>query len=237
MNSKSDVDVELRNKIIANPDVILDDQDVMRALIKGHEKAMGANIIDIRGIAMDRLKTRLDILEDTHRSVIAAAYDNVAGNSQIQRAILRIMEASDFPTFIADLEGEVRKILRVDSIALVFESLKEDATALKAHLGNNDTIKIVPPGFVDTYLTQGRNIPVRDVVLREVLERPNEIYDPSMALIQSEAALRLCFERERLPGMLLLGAENERQFSRQQGTDLLAFFSGFFERAMRRWLK
>lgn len=236
MSNKSDIDIELRNKIIAKPGVILNDQGVMRALIKANEKAMGANIIDIRGIAMDRLESRLDRLEDTHRSVIAAAYDNLAGANQIQRAILRIMDALDFQTFIKDLEGDVREILRVDSIALVFESGKKDAASFKTKLGKNDIIKIVSPRFIDDYLTQGRNTPVRNIVLREIAERPSEIYDSSMVLIQSEAALKLCFGSRRRPGMLLLGAKNPHQFSQQQGTDLLAFFSGFFERAMRRWL-
>ena len=193
MSNKSDIDIELRNKIIAKPGVILDDQGVMRALIKANEKAMGANIIDIRGIAMDRLESRLDRLEDTHRSVIAAAYDNLAGANQIQRAILRIMDALDFQTFIKDLEGDVREILRVDSIALVFESGKKDAASFKTQLGNNDILKNVSPRFIDDYLTQGRNTPVRNIVLREIAERPSEIYDSSMVLIQSEAALKLCF--------------------------------------------
>ena len=53
---------------------------------------MGGNIVDIRGIAMERLEHRLDRLEDTHRSVIAAAYENLAGTNQIHRAILRMMD-------------------------------------------------------------------------------------------------------------------------------------------------
>jgi uncharacterized protein YigA (DUF484 family) len=36
--------------------------------------------------------------------------------------------------------------------------------------------------------------------------------------------------------MLVLGSEDPHQFTPQQGTDLLAFFTGVFERAMRRWL-
>jgi uncharacterized protein YigA (DUF484 family) len=208
----------------------------MRALIHATEKTMGGNIIDIRGIAMERLETQLDRLEDTHRSVIAAAYDNLAGTIQIQRAILRIMDALDFPTFISNLEDDVREILRVDCISLVFESRKKDAASFKAKLGNNDIIKVVPAGFINVYLTQGRSAPVRDVVLRKVIERPGEIFDPNMELIKSEAALKLGFGAGRLPGMLLLGAEDPHQFSQQQGTDLLAFFAGFFERAMRRWL-
>ena len=236
MSSNGNFNVELRNKIIAKPDVVLDDHRGMQALIKASEKSMGANVIDIRGIAMARLETRLNQLEDTHRSVIAAAYDNLAGTSQIQRAILRVMEASDFPTLIKDLQGEVREILMVDFIALVLESPKKGVCYLKSHLGHNDVLRIVPSGFVDTYLTEGRNIPVCDVVLRKVLKNPGKIYDLNMALIQSEAALKLCFKKGLLPGMLILGAEDPRKFSRQQGTDLLAFFSSFFERALRRWL-
>jgi uncharacterized protein YigA (DUF484 family) len=39
-----------------------------------------------------------------------------------------------------------------------------------------------------------------------------------------------------LPGMLVFGAEDPHQFTPQQGTDLLTFFAGVFERVMRRWL-
>ena len=36
--------------------------------------------------------------------------------------------------------------------------------------------------------------------------------------------------------MLVMGAEDPHQFKPTQGTDLLAFFAGVFERTMRRWL-
>jgi len=34
----------------------------------------------------------------------------------------------------------------------------------------------------------------------------------------------------------VLGAEDPQRFGPQQGTDLLAFLGGVFEREMRRWL-
>ena len=40
----------------------------------------------------------------------------------------------------------------------------------------------------------------------------------------------------RLRKGLVLGAEDPHQFKPTQGTDLLAFFAGVFERTMRRWL-
>ena len=87
---------DLREAIIAKPDAVLDDQDVMRALISANERSMGGNIVDLRGIAMERLEARLDRLEDTHRSVIAAAYENLAGTNQVHRAILRLLDSMEF---------------------------------------------------------------------------------------------------------------------------------------------
>ena len=83
---------------------------------------MGGNIVDLRGIAMDRLEARLDRLEDTHRSVIAAAYENLAGTNQVHRAILRLLDPIEFETFLRDLGGEVADILRVDVMRLVLET-------------------------------------------------------------------------------------------------------------------
>ena len=43
---------DVRERILAEPDVILEDPDVMRALVLANEKALGSNIVDLRGIAM-----------------------------------------------------------------------------------------------------------------------------------------------------------------------------------------
>ncbi|MEL6412341.1 MAG: DUF484 domain-containing protein, partial [Pseudomonadota bacterium] len=100
MSSEPNMNEDLRESIIARPDVILEDQDLMRALIAANERAMGNNIVDLRGIAMDRLEARLERLEDTHRSVIAAAYDNLAGTNQVHRAILQLLNPVDFEAFL-----------------------------------------------------------------------------------------------------------------------------------------
>ena len=103
MTSSPKLEDALRDRIIAEPTAILDDHDVMRALVEANQKAMGGNIIDLRGISMERLENRLDRLEDTHRSVIATAYDNLAGTNQVHRAILRLLDLDDFAALIADL--------------------------------------------------------------------------------------------------------------------------------------
>ena len=234
MSSKPAMNDELREKIIEQPDVILEDQDLMRALIAANERAMGGNIVDLRGIAMDRLEARLARLEDTHRNVIAAAYENLSGTNQVHRAILRMLDPVEFEEFLRDLGGEVAGILRVDSVRLVLESVQKADDPAVRRLG--DVLSVAEPGFVEDYLTAGRSGPSRQVTLRQINEGDVRVYGKDGEFIRSEACLRLDFGKGRLPGMLAMGSEDPHLFSPQQGTDLLAFFTGVFERAMRRWL-
>ena len=234
MTTTPKIEDALREVIIARPDVILDDKDVMHALIAANEKIMGANIVDLRGIAMDRLETRLDRLEDTHRSVIAAAYENLAGTNQIHRAILRMLDPVDFEVFLRDLGGDVAEILRVDSVRLVLETAQTEKDGALSSLG--EALTVQPAGYIDDYLTQGRGGASRQVTLRQIQEGDTSIYSEKAGWIRSEACLKLDFGTGRLPGMLALGAEDPHMFSPQQGSDLLVFFAGVFERIMRRWL-
>lgn len=222
---------DLREKIIANPDVLLEDHDVMRALVGANEDQMGGNIVDLRSIAMERLEARFDRLEDTHRNVIAAAYDNLAGTNQVHRAILRMMEAATLTEFLECLTGDVADILRVDTIRLVLESESGDDGE-----GLGPAVIVMPEGFVDGYLTLGRNVPVRTVTLRPTHKVSSTLYAGLEREIRSEACLHLDLGADHLPGMLVMGAEDPLQFTPQQGTDLLTFFAGVFERVMRRWL-
>ena len=127
------IEDQLRASIIARPDVILQDPDVMRALVNADGQAQGANVIDLRSVAMDRLEQRLDRLESAHRSVLAAAYDNLSGTQQIQRAILRMLEPQDFEEFVQTLSGDVADVLRVDGMRLLLETEQtEDELSLTA---------------------------------------------------------------------------------------------------------
>lgn len=237
MNSKATALDSVRDKIIRDPDLILGDRDLMRALIAANERQMGSNIVDLRGIAMERLEERLDRLEDTHRSVIAAAYENLSGVNQIQRAVLALLEPLDFPGFMKALSGEVSEILRVDRLRLVLESSARDETAHAALKKLGDAITLAEPGTVNAYITGGRNIPVRAVTLRQVSEASQSFFGEAADWIHSEALLRLDLGPKRLPGLLLLGSEDPHQFRPNQGTDTLAFFAAVFERTMRRFLR
>ena len=58
------IDPDTRDRILAAPEAILEDRDLMQALIGANDRSMGGNIVDLRGLAMDRLNQKLDRLED-----------------------------------------------------------------------------------------------------------------------------------------------------------------------------
>jgi len=224
---------DLRDKIIAGPESILEDPDVMRALVGARESSLGENLVDLRGIALDRLENRLGRLEDTHRSVIAAAYENLAGTNIIHRAVLRLLEPVDFTSFVNELD-EVAQILRVDTIRLVLESVQTTQDDTLQPLGK--ILVTAKKGTITDYIAGPRKAPVRAVTLRQIQPENDEIYGSNADWIRSEALLKLDLGADRLPGMLAMVSEDPHQFKPAQGSDLLDFFGAVFERSMRRWL-
>ena len=221
----------LRDFITENPRIVLDAPDVMRALLASHDETLGQNIVDLRSVAMRRLEAQLGRLEETNRSVIAAAYDNLAGTQQIHRALLKIMEPTDFGGFLSMIGTEMVDILRIDYACLILETQNQSPDPNLAPLG--PVVKPAPSGFVADYLSQ--NLAAK-VTLRRVTEPNIFVYPEAMGPMGSEACLQLDFGAGTLPGLLILAAKDAEQFSPAQGTDLLTFFATIFERALRRWL-
>ena len=221
----------LRDFITENPRIVLDAPDVMRALLASHDQTLGQNIVDLRSVAMRRLEAQLGRLEETNRSVIAAAYDNLAGTQQIHRALLKIMEPTDFGGFLSTIGTEMVDILRIDYACLILETQNQSPDPNLAPLG--PVVKPAPSGFVADYLSQ--NLVAR-VALRRVTKPHVFVYPEAMDPMGSEACLQLDFGAGTLPGLLILAAKDAEQFSPAQGTDLLTFFATIFERALRRWL-
>lgn len=222
---------DVRTRILQQPDVILEDIDVMRALIAANDRTMGGNIVDLRGVAMERLEARLQRLEETHRSVIAAAYENLAGMAQIHRAVTAILEPLTFEDFLNCLDTDVAGILRVGRVRLVLESQEAPGDELNTV---GDTLTVRQPGFVAEYT--GSSAPARDVVLRRSNGNASLVFGEDSDWVRSEACMTLDLGEGRLPGMLALASNDTMQFQPTQGTDLLGFLGTSFERAMRRWL-
>ncbi len=232
MAGKPELDQIIRDTIIADPEALLEDRDVMRALASANAGESAGNVVDIRGVAIERLEERLDRLEDTHKSVIAAAYENLAGTNQIHRAILSMLDPQEFEAFLKNLGGEVSEILAVDAVRLVLETIQTGEEPALERVG--DILCIAEPDFVSEYVgAGGRN---RQVVLRQSRSRDERLYGDRAPWIRSEACLQLDLGEKRMPAMLVLASEDPHMFRPTQGTDLLAFFASVFERSLHHWL-
>lgn len=216
------LDPETRDRLLADPGAILADRDLMRALVAAREAEVGDNVIDIRGRAMQALETRLDRLESTHESVIAAAYDNQSGMAVIHRAVLGLLETADLGDFIAALQTDIAPLLRIETLRLVVEDdpaldLPRDAVA-------------VPHGTIDRILTAGRRAPRGDdIVLRAALVVTRPLHGRTIA---SEALLPLDLGPARPRTVLLMGSSDPTRFMPAHGTDLLRFFGQVFRMAL-----
>jgi uncharacterized protein len=228
--------VSLREAILADPGIVLEDMELMRAILKAEGRGLGRKVVDLRGVLVDRLEERLDRLEDTHREVLAAAYDNVSGTAQVHRACLAVLEAEDFAAFLRVLTRDVPRILGVDVIRLGLEAPAAEPGRPLGPEGLREMVVALPKGGAETYATAGRGGVPRKVVLRGLARASATIYGEAAGRVRSEAALMLDLGPKSLPGILALGAIEAERFDAEQGTDLLDFFAGVFERALRRWL-
>lgn len=227
----------IRDHILNDPSLILEDSELMRALLQADRSSQGRNVVDLRGVLVDRLEERLDRLEDTHREVLAAAYENVAGMNQVHRACLSVLEPDDFAGFLQVLTREVAPILAVEVIRLGLEAPAAEPGASLGPTGPfRDVVVALPAGGADAYVTQGRGLGARRVTLRQLLHASPDLYGTEAGFVRSEALLRLDLGHGNLGGLLAFGAHDPQRFHPEQGTDLLAFFGGVFERSLRRWL-
>lgn len=228
---------DIRSLIRDDPGLILDDAELMRVLLNAARRSAGRNVVDLRGVLVERLEERLDRLEDTHREVLAAAYENVAGTNQIHRACLAVLDAESFEAFLRLMTEDLGHTLAVNRVRLGLEAPGAEAGIGLGPAGPlKEAVIALPDGAVDDYITHGRGLGARQVTLRQLARASSDLYGEFADTIRSEAVLRLDLGEGRRPGLLALGAVEPDRFHPEQGTDLLTFFTAVFERALRQWV-
>ncbi len=214
---------EVRAELLARPDAVFADRDVLRALVAANDVTLGDNVVDMRGAAMRRLEERLDRLENAHQTVVAAAYENLAGTRLVHRAVLALLAAEGHDDLGALLSGPLAEALGVDRVVLVLEGGRDPG---------DGGLRRAEPGWIAHYLAPGGRETPRRVTLRPAR---GGIYGAGFD--GSEACLALDLGPTRLPGLLCLGVVDTRHFQPGQGTDLLEFLAAVAELAVARILR
>ena len=225
----------VRAELLADPSIILNDQELMDSLLAATDIKLGTNVVDLRHVAMNRLSDKLGALEGTHQSVVAAAYQNLLGTKQIHQAVIQLLGKKSLEEFVISLKSELLKTLSVDCIYILLE--KPDGSVgsiIPTNYGPN--IQTVMQGFVKTYITQGGLTELSKVKLRKATSVTNQLFEDASVKIESEACVQLNLDENQNIGMITFGSSDADFFEPGQGTDLLKFFASACEKMLERWI-
>ncbi len=238
MTDEENLATILTNEILKDPAVVLDNPKVMRALLDLTDSSKGDNVMDLRAIFAARLEERMKRLEDTNRTVIAAAYENLTGTNQMHRAIIALLDVSTLPQFVQVLNHDVANILGVDVVRLCIEGDKPHGSKqVDPADPYSSTIVILPSDGAANYITDQRNgPPPKQVTLRRASELRTTVFGNLATDIASEAVLRLDIGDQNIHGLIVFGSRDPKRFASDQGTELLIFLAQTVERILRRWV-
>ena len=225
----------VRAELLADPSIILNDQELMDSLLAATDITLGTNVVDLRNVAMNRLSDKLGELEGAHQSVVAAAYQNLLGTKQIHQAVIQLLDKKSLDEFVISLKSELLKILSVDCIFILLEKPDGFADPIipSKHQPNLQTVM---PGFINTYITQGGLTELSKVKLRKATSATNQLFENTSIKIESEACVQLNLDENQIKGMITFGSSDANFFDPGQGTDLLKFFASACEKMLERWI-
>ena len=227
---------QLGEEILVKAHEILNDETLLRALIEASDKNLGSKIVDLRSVAMQKMDGELKKLKRSNQQVIATAYENLVGMKQVHQVVLKSLEQNNFDEFITNLDTEVCNILRVDCIKIGLEthSLLQNNEKYDSKLSK--LLDLYPVNFVDTYISQGENNNIDDVILRPTPKGSEQLYGKVSKNLKSEGCIKLRIGNKKIIGILALASKEREKFTAQQGVELLKFMGSVFERRISHWL-
>lgn len=227
---------DFRKRILQDPEALLNDREVMRALISASSNNAPTNVIDLKSVVLKRLEGRVDEIEGQNSNIISAAYKNISTTFRVHSAILEALEPKTFTEFLNFLKTDWANSLGIDVARLCLEAPsinKDDIPQLQTEFG--PSVIFLQEGEIDHYITLGQDNDPRSVTLRQIRKGASNIYSNIAPELRSEALMKLDLGQGNSPGLLLLGSINPDQFLPNMGTDLFVFYGSIFEKVMQRW--
>lgn len=221
-----------RRAIIANPEFVFDDAELMRALLEP-SRPTTRKIVDLRSALVDRLERRLARLIEAHRDVIDAAWDNLSGMERAHQAALALIEAETLAQAGAIVLDRFPDIFEVDGARLCLEGAPQrDSDRLSDSLD----IALLAPGFVSARVSSRPRVE-GSVAFSPIEPTDRAIFDTQTDRMASVALIALDLGPEWPSGLLALGSTDAGRFGASQNADLLRFVGQTAERLLRRHLQ
>ncbi len=221
---------DFRKRILQDPEALLNDREVMRALISASSNNAPKNVIDLKSAVLKRLEGHVDKIEGQNSNIISAAYKNISTTTKVHSAILEALEPKTFTEFLNFLKTDWANSLGIDVARLCLEApsiSKDDIPQTKNRIWtkcNFSSRRWNRP----LYNFLGQDNDPRSVTLRQIRKGASNIYSNIAPELRSEALMKLDLGQGNSPGLLLLGSINPDQFLPNMGTDLFVFYGSNF---------
>ncbi|HNQ92068.1 MAG TPA: DUF484 family protein [Alphaproteobacteria bacterium] len=208
----------------AHPNFLKDNPDMVDILHPPKQNG-GKGVVDFQSYLIERLKADKTEAIETARGIVETARHNMNNQTRIHAAVLRLLEAPNFETFIDSLTGDLTALLDVDITTLVVESdgdkIPQIATA---------GLRIVPEG------TLGKWLAGKPILHQSDIGGVEAIYGAGASLVRSQVLLKIDIGPGAPPAILAFGSRDPNQFQPGQGTEQITFLARVIERLFRSWL-
>ncbi len=214
----------VKELIIANPGLVLDDVKVLQALAAVQNEGLGTNVIDGRGIAFNRLEQKLKHVQMENQLLKDVLHENSEAMHRIHFAALTLLEVKDSRRLADFLTGELPNVMKVEQILLLLDKpLKGKLRDLLADLAKSPVDASVRRAYLDPV----RGTPDK-IVLRQVSRTPTPVYGEIGPPIRSEALLPIMVDGSGMIGILAIGSSEPESFKPHMSTELLELIRQVF---------
>lgn len=190
-------------------------------------RALGDGVADLQQHMIERLRHELDQMRGCAEHLISTTRSNMSTQARTLDAALSVLATRDMQE-LTEVLADLAELLEVDVVALCFETAEEILPALAV-----SGLQRLPAGHVAGIMGDAG----RDVVLRPAAAGEAMLFGAGAGLVRSQALVRLAPGERRPPGLLALGARDDRAFHPGQGTELLLFLGRVVQYAAHRWVE
>lgn len=189
-------------------------------------RELGSGVADMQQYVVERLRDEREKLRGATNELITLSRDNLETQSKIHRAVLALLNARGFETFVEALQDLVPDLIELDAIALCFEEDEKDRVP-----SCDGRVRRLTYGAVDQVLGEEN-----DIWLLPDQAGDEAIFGPNASEIRSAAIMRLSPFYDDPIGLVAFGVKEQGYFNPNQAHDLIKFLGSVIEFGMRRWL-
>lgn len=207
-----------------HPDFLKKHPELLDHMTAPKEK-FGKGVADFQHYMVQRLKADRDEVLESAREIVESSRANMNSQTRIHRAILMLLEAHSFESFVSTITLDFPSLLDVDIVSLIVET--DGGVVPQIHMQG---VRAVAPGTVHLLMKD------KPIVLEAGINGLDEIYGGGAGLVKSQALMKLHVGEEAPAAMIAFGSRDPKAFESTQGTELVAFLGCVTERLFQAWL-